>query len=115
MQAVSRNLRIDFSIARIERIQVHKCHAFFLCQALQLAVEDAMAKAEVMANAAGRSLGGIVEINEGGQQDDYYNSSAGSARYAESAAGAMDVGTTVRAAQVKVTASVGITYAMASE
>ena len=84
-------------------------------QALQLAVEDAMAKAEVMANAAGRSLGGIVEINEGGQQDYYYNSSAGSARYAESAAGAMDVGTTVRAAQVKVTATVGITYAMASE
>ena len=39
MQAVSRNLRVNFSIARIERIQVHKCHAFFLCQALQLAVE----------------------------------------------------------------------------
>ena len=76
---------------------------------------DAMDKAEVIAGAAGRKLGGIVEISEGSQQDYYYNSTTGSARYAESAAGAVDAGTTVRAAQVNVTASVGITYAMAAE
>ena len=84
-------------------------------QALELAVMDAMDKAEVIAGAAGRKLGGIVEISEGSQQDYYYNSTTGSARYAESAAGAVDAGTTVRAAQVNVTASVGITYAMAAE
>lgn len=84
-------------------------------QALELAVKDAMDKAEVIAGAAGRELGGIVEISEGAQQDYYYNSSYGSARYAESASGAKDVGTTVRAAQVNVTATVGVTYALAAE
>lgn len=84
-------------------------------QALELAVKDAMDKAEVIAGAAERELGGIVEISEGAQQDYYYNSSYGSACYAESASGAKDVGTTVRAAQVNVTATVGVTYALAAE
>lgn len=84
-------------------------------QALELAVKDAMDKAAVIAGAAGRELGSIVEISEGSQQDYYYNSSYGSAYYAEAASGAMDAGTTVREAQVNVTATVGITYALAAE
>lgn len=84
-------------------------------QALELAVQDAVGKAEVIAAAAGRNLGGIVEITEGAQNDYYYNSTSGSARYAGGAADTMDAGTTVRAAQVNVTASVQITYALASE
>lgn len=84
-------------------------------QALELAVQDAMGKAEVIAAAAGRKLGTIIEINEGSQSGYYADNAAGGVRYAESAAGAVDAGTTVRAAQVSVTASVQIRYAMAAE
>ncbi|MBQ8507954.1 MAG: SIMPL domain-containing protein [Clostridia bacterium] len=82
-------------------------------QALTLAVEDARAKAETIAAAAGKQLNGILSISEGSQSDySWYNSTSGSVRYdmaAESVAGA---GTTVRAAQVKVTADVQVTYDM---
>ena len=79
-------------------------------QALELAVKDARQKAEVIAAAAGKQLGKIEEIVEGGQNDYYYNSASGSARYAVMESVALDVGTTVRAAQVNVTASVQIVY-----
>lgn len=83
-------------------------------QALELAVQDAMEKAEVISAAAGRKLGAIVSISEGEQQDYYYNSTSGSARYADFAEDAA-AGTTVRAAQVNVSARVQISYAMAAE
>lgn len=84
-------------------------------QALELAVQDAMNKAEIIAAAAGRELGGIVEIDESGIVDPYYNSTSGGMRLAQTAEGAADAGTTVRAAQVNVSANVQITYAMAAE
>lgn len=83
-------------------------------QALELAVQDAMEKAEVISAAAGRKLGAIVSISEGEQQDYYYNSTSGSARYADFGEDAA-AGTTVRAAQVNVSAQVQISYAMAAE
>lgn len=83
-------------------------------QALELAVQDAMEKAEVISAAAGRKLGAIVSISEGEQQDYYYNSASGSARYADFAV-SDGAETTVRAAQVNVSARVQISYAMAAE
>ncbi len=79
-------------------------------QALELAVRDAQRKAETIAAAAGQVLGGIEEICEGAQNDYYYNAGSGGARYVSMESAAMDAGTTVRAAQVNVTASVQITY-----
>ena len=81
-------------------------------QALALAVEDAQKKAEAVAAAAGVSLKEIEEIVEGSQNDSYYNSTSGASRYAIAETVAADAGTTVRAAQVNVTASVQITYAL---
>ena len=82
-------------------------------QALQLAVEDARQKAETIAAAAGKELGQIEQIVEGGQYDYYYNSTSGGARNALTVEAVADVGTTVRAAQINVTASVQITYGLA--
>ena len=79
-------------------------------QALELAVKDAQQKAETIAAAAGANLGKIEEIIEGAVGDSYYNPISGAARYSVAETAAMDVGTTVRAAQVNVTASVQITY-----
>ena len=81
-------------------------------QALELAVKDAQQKAEVIAAAAGESLSKIEEIAEGERYDVYSNSTSGSARYSIAETAAMDAGTTVRAAQVNVTATVQITYAL---
>lgn len=78
-------------------------------QALTLAVEDARAKAETIAAAAGMQLGGIKTIAEGSQQDYWYNSTSGSVQYAMTEAAAVD-GTTVRAAQVKLSAEVQVCY-----
>lgn len=78
-------------------------------QALTLAVEDARAKAETIAAAAGMQLGGIKTIAEGSQQDYWYNSTSGSVQYAMTEAAAVG-GTTVRAAQVKLSAEVQVCY-----
>ena len=79
-------------------------------QALELAVKDAQQKAEVIAAAAGKGLGRIDEIVEGSQNDYYYNNTSGVARNLIMEEAAMDMGTTVRAAQVSVTATVQISY-----
>lgn len=81
-------------------------------QALELAVQDAQAKAETIAAAAGEVLGPIEEITEGAQSDYYPNATAGSgAKYAMAEAAAEDgAATTVRAAQINVTATVQLTY-----
>ena len=82
-------------------------------QALELAVKDAQRKAEVIAAAAGEGLMGIEEIVEGTQNDYYYNSASGAAKYAVAEVAVEDAGTTVRAAQVNVTATVQVTYGLA--
>lgn len=78
-------------------------------QALELAVQDARAKAEIIAAAAGKQLEGIEQICEGGVSSYAKNASATMWSYdgavAESAAG-----TTVRASQVVVSADIQITY-----
>ena len=82
-------------------------------QALELAVQDARQKAETIAAASGKKLGEIEEIVEGSHKDYYYNSTSGVARNAIAESVAMDdAGTTVRAAQINVTASVQITYGL---
>lgn len=79
-------------------------------QALELAVQDAHAKAEVIAKASGKQLMGMISISEGVQTDYWNNSVSGSVMRAESMDAA--AGTTVRAAQVKVTAEVQVSYDM---
>lgn len=78
-------------------------------RALELAVQDARVKAEVIAAASGKTLGEIEEIAEGGSGS-YSNSASGGARYAMLESAAYDAGTTVRAAQISVTANVEISY-----
>lgn len=81
-------------------------------QALELAVQDARSKAETIALASGKTLGDMVSVAEGSQNDySYYNSTSGSVAYARAeTADAAGFGSTVRAAQVKVTSEVQITY-----
>lgn len=80
-------------------------------KALELAVQEAFRKAEVIAAAAGRNLEGILEINEGYQNTSYANGASANYKFMveEAAAGA---GTTVRAAQVSVSADVQIIFEM---
>jgi len=81
-------------------------------RALELAVSDARAKAEVIAAASGMVLEGVDEIREVSQNDYYYNGVTSGAKMAVTEGSAMDAGTTVRAAQVNVTANVEISYDM---
>lgn len=79
-------------------------------KALELAVQEAYRKAEVIAAASGRNIEGILEINEGNLNTAYNSGSASYKLWAapEAAAGSMD--TTVRAAQVSVSANVQIIF-----
>ena len=81
-------------------------------QALELAVQDARSKAETIALASGKALGDMLCITEGSQENyAFYNSTSGSVAYARAeAADVAGFGSTVRAAQVKVTADVQMTY-----
>lgn len=82
-------------------------------QALELAVQNAREKAEVIAAAAGKELGEIECISEDSQADYYYDASRNDGLnvvYAAESAEAQDVSTTVRAAQVSVSAKVEISY-----
>ena len=80
-------------------------------KALELAVEDAQSKAQVIAAAAGRELGGILTISQGSEDEySYYNSTAGSGMYMREASAMDGAATTVRAAQVRVNAQVQISY-----
>lgn len=78
-------------------------------KALELAVREAFRKAEVIAAASGKSLEGILEINEGDLNTTYNNSSGAAYKMMPmEAAGTAD--TTVRAAQVSVNANVQIIF-----
>lgn len=77
-------------------------------EALRLAVQEAKRKAEVIAAASGKSLEGILEINEGYQNTSYNNAGSAYKLLATEAAAGAD--TMVRAAQVSVSASVQIIY-----
>ena len=79
-------------------------------QALELAVKDAQSKAETIAAAAGKSLGSILAISEGENADYWSNTVSGSVAYARTENADAAFGTTVRAAQVQVTAKVQMTY-----
>lgn len=80
-------------------------------KALELAVADAQSKAEVIAAAAGRELGGILTISQGSEDEySYYNSTAGSGMYMREASAMDGAATTVRAAQIRVNAKVQISY-----
>ena len=72
-------------------------------KALKAAMDDARLSAETLAGAAGRSLGKVTSVTEGG--------GAGPMPLAEKAA-AMDSGTPVEAGVQEVTASVTVTYAL---
>lgn len=80
-------------------------------KALELAVADAQGKAEVIAAASGETLGGILSISEGAQNDySYYNSTSGAGRIYKEAAAMDGAATSVRAAQICVSAQVQISY-----
>lgn len=79
-------------------------------QALELAVEDARRKAEIIAAASGKVLGEIERITEGNSGGYYANGTAGGARFAMVESAAYDAGTTVRAAQINISAQVEICY-----
>lgn len=80
-------------------------------RSLELAVEDARAKAEVLAAAAGMQLGDIITITHGSQQDYYTSTPDNGIQYKmESASVSAAGGTTVRAAQIQVTSTVQISY-----
>lgn len=77
--------------------------------ALKLAVEDAMEKAQVIAAASGKTLGDVVEIKE--CPDSYsYNAVNAAAKSATMEFADAAMGTTVRASQVEVSANIQITY-----
>lgn len=77
-------------------------------KALELAVQDAFRKAEVIAAASGKNLEGVLEINEGYQNNSYNNGSAAYKMAFDEAATSLE--TTVRAARVSVSANVQITF-----
>lgn len=76
-------------------------------QALTLAVESARDKAQVIADAAGVKLGGILEIRDG--SDSVYEGALYARNAVESDAGA---GTSVMASKQTVSAAVSITFAL---
>jgi len=77
-------------------------------RALELAVQNAMEKAKVIAAASGKQLGEIVLIDAAGANYSYSNSGSMTEAYAKDVYAA--AGTTVRAAQLAVTASIKISY-----
>lgn len=83
-------------------------------QALELAVQDAHAKAETIAKASGKQLMGMISITEGETDGYWSNTVGGSVAYARAETSDAAMGTTVRAAQVQVTAKVQVTYDMVS-
>ena len=80
-------------------------------QALEIAVQSAMEKAEVIAKAAGGELGELKAVSEGdaGVYSNVYEDNAGGMRVYEEKAIAGS-GTSVHAAQISVTANVQLTY-----
>lgn len=78
-------------------------------ESLKKAVKDAMAKAEVLAEAAGLKITGIKDIQEGGVFS--YGNTVGNFTAMDMAEEAeMDAGTVVQAAKMVITANVTITF-----
>lgn len=78
-------------------------------RALEIAVESARHKAEVIAAASGKELGDIVEINEINSDSYYYGNDMGKTVWTSEAVDAGSA-TAVRAAQVSVTSIIEIVY-----
>ena len=76
--------------------------------ALKKAVQDAREKAEVIAEASGEEIDSVVTISEN-EQYSYYNTDS-RAYIMKSESADAGAGTTVRAAQINVSADVQITY-----
>jgi len=76
----------------------------------ELAVQNAKNKAEIIAAAAGKSLGGILLISEGSQGSYTTYDNGPNVAYARTEGAAKDSTTIVRAAQVSVSATVEISY-----
>ena len=79
-------------------------------EAMRKAVEDAQKKAEVLAQASGLKITGILTINEGGVYN--YENSIGNvnAMRMDTAEAKEDAGTVVQAAKLIVNATVSITF-----
>lgn len=78
-------------------------------EAYRVAVADAKHKAEIIAEAAGMQLKGIIDISEGAQVENY---SPRSTKNMMSEAAAEDAGTDIQAAGVSVSATVTLVYAI---
>ena len=78
-------------------------------QALEIAVKNAMEKAQVIAAAAGKTLGNLEEITEG---EDYGIYAAEDNGYGMSVKAEAASGTSVHAAQIGVSANVKLQYEM---
>lgn len=78
-------------------------------KALELAVQEARHKAEVIAAASGKTLGELIEINEG-HSGSSYNGTYASYKLSFEPEAAAGADTSVRAAQVSVSASVQMIY-----
>lgn len=79
--------------------------------ALEMAVKDAWEKAEIIAAASGKTIESIEEIREGGVSS-YAKSAYDTGNGYAVMESASEIGTTVRASQVLVSAEVQITYEM---
>ena len=76
-------------------------------EAMKKAMEDARAKAEILAGAAGLKVSGIETISEGGVAS--YENTVGTF-YAKGREESMDAGTVVQAAKLVITATVSVTF-----
>ena len=84
-------------------------------EALQLAVQNAYEKAEVVASAAGMQVSAVLSIQE---NDGYYSSVEAGAKYSNMrAAGAseMDESTLVQASSLQISASVSVEFELDAE
>lgn len=79
-------------------------------KALELAIEDAREKANVIADACEKSLGEMLDIHESNEYNYYYGNGFSGASYTATEAAAVDTATTVRASQVEITAGVEISF-----
>ncbi len=80
-------------------------------EALSQAVEASRGKAEALAQAAGRSLGGVITITEGWQDSSArYVAAEEAAAYGANAS--MDAGPSIQPGETEIRANVTVTYAM---
>ena len=80
-------------------------------EALSQAVESSRGKAEALAQAAGRSLGGVITITEGWQDSSArYVAAEEAAAYGANAS--MDAGPSIQPGETEIRANVTVTYAM---